>query len=81
MADTVLAAPGPAPGPAPSAPPAAAGQRRPRPARAPERPILQAVGVGLLLLAVLALGLAGYLYFLSGVQEARSQTILYTRLQ
>jgi LPXTG-site transpeptidase (sortase) family protein len=37
--------------------------------------------VGLLLLAVLVLGLAGYLYFLSGVQEARAQTILYTRLQ
>jgi sortase (surface protein transpeptidase) len=27
------------------------------------------------------LGLAGYLYFLSGVQEARSQALLYTRLQ
>lgn len=86
MADTVLAAPGPAAGasggpgaaagPAPGAPPAS-----PRPAPGPERPILQATGVGLVLLAVLALGLAGYLYGLSGVQEARSQTILYTRLQ
>jgi sortase A len=83
VADTVLAAPGPAGGasggpaaaPAPSAPPA------PPPARGPKRPILQAAGVGLLLLAVLALGLAGYLYFLSGVQEARAQTILYTQLQ
>ena len=83
MADTVLAAPGPAAGasggqaaaPAPTAPPA------PAPARAPERPILAAFGVGLLLLAILALGLAGYLYFLSGVQEARAQTILYTQLQ
>jgi len=84
VADTVLAGPvagagaGGEPGPAPSAPPAPA---QPRPARGPERPILQAVGAGLLLLAVLALGLAGYLYFLSGVQEARSQALLYTRLQ
>ncbi len=84
MADTVLAGPAPGagadgePGPAPSAPPAPA---RPRPPRVPERPILAAVGVGLLLLAVLALGLAGYLYFLSGVQETRSQALLYTRLQ
>ncbi len=84
MADTVLAGPAPGagadgePGPAPSAPPAPA---QPRPPRAPERPILAAVGAGLLLLAVLALGLAGYLYFLSGVQEARSQKLLYTRLQ
>ena len=88
MADTVLATPGPAagasgepaaaPGPGPSAPPAPA---PPRPPHAPERPILQGVGVGLLLLAVLVLGLAGYLYFLSGVQEARSQALLYTRLQ
>ena len=86
MADTVLAAPGPAAGasgepaaaPAPGPPPAPAPARPPR---GPERPILQAVGVGLLLLAVLVLGLAGYLYFLSGVQEARSQALLYTRLQ
>jgi LPXTG-site transpeptidase (sortase) family protein len=84
VADTVLAGPVPGagasgePGPAPSAPPAPA---QPRPPRGPERPILQAVGVGLLLLAILALGLAGYLYFLSGVQEARSQTLLYTELQ
>jgi sortase A len=88
VADTVLAGPaagggasgepGNAPGPAPAAPPAPA---PPRPPRGPERPILQAVGVGLLLLAVLALGLAGYLYFLSGVQEARSQRLLYTQLQ
>jgi sortase A len=65
VADTALAAPG-----APPAPP-----------RGPQRPILQAAGVALLLLAVLALGLAGYLYGLSGGQEARAQTILYTRLQ
>jgi sortase A len=85
VADTVLASPGPparadagapAPGPAPSAAPAVTPQ-----APEPERPILRAAGIGLLLLAVFALGLAGYLFVLSGVQEARSQTILYTRLQ
>ncbi len=88
MADTVLAGPvadagpaasggpGAAPGPAPGTPPATA-----RPPRAPERPILQAVGIGLILLAVFVLGLAGYLYGLSRVQEARAQTILYTQLQ
>jgi LPXTG-site transpeptidase (sortase) family protein len=43
--------------------------------------VLRAVGVGLLLLALFALGFAAYLYGLSGVQEARSQTILYTKLQ
>jgi sortase A len=78
VADTVLAPPGPgaAPRPGPGAPPAPA-----PPAPGPERPILQAAGIGLLLLAVVALGLAGYLYGLSGVQEARAQTILYTQLQ
>jgi sortase A len=84
VADTVLAGPGPpaadagtpAPGLAPSAPPAVTGQPP-----EPERPILRAAGIGLLLLAVFALGFAGYLFGLSGVQEARSQTILYTRLQ
>ena len=45
------------------------------------RSLLQAVGVGLLLLALFALGFAVYLYGLSGVQEARTQTILYTELQ
>jgi len=37
--------------------------------------------VGCLLLAVVLLGFVGYLYLLSGVQEARSQAILYERLQ
>jgi sortase A len=66
------------PGPAGPGPTAGAG---PGPAAGPERPILHAAGIGLVLLAVLALGLAGYLYGLSSVQEARAQTILYTRLQ
>jgi LPXTG-site transpeptidase (sortase) family protein len=34
-----------------------------------------------MLLALVVLGFAGYLYFLSGVQEARSQAILYEQLQ
>ena len=35
----------------------------------------------LTLLALVILGFVGYLYVLSGVQEARSQTILYARMQ
>jgi sortase A len=45
------------------------------------RLILRGTGISLLLLAVVALGFAGYLYWLSGVQEARSQALLYTQLQ
>jgi LPXTG-site transpeptidase (sortase) family protein len=41
----------------------------------------QAVSLGICLLGVFLLGFAFYLYGLSGVQEARSQTTLYTRLQ
>jgi len=37
--------------------------------------------VGLVLLAFVLLGFAGYLYGLSGIQEARTQAILYQRLQ
>ena len=88
MADTILAGPGPTAGPEPAAGPetggpGAAPALRPetRPAHVNPRPILQGVGIGLLLLALLALGMAGYLYFLSDVQEARAQTLLYTRLQ
>ncbi len=39
------------------------------------------VGLALTLLAVVVLGFVGYLYFLSGVQEARAQTTLYAQLQ
>jgi sortase A len=85
MADTALAGPGTAaseaepkssPGTAPK-PGSAAGKAKPR----QPRPVLRGVGVGLLLLAVVVLGFAGYLYFLSGVQEARTQAVLYQRLQ
>jgi sortase A len=43
--------------------------------------LLRGAGLSLLLLALVALGFAGYLYGLSSVQEARAQTVLYTRLQ
>lgn len=60
--------------------------RAPKPGR-PARPpatgreqILRAVGTGVLLLGVFVLGLAGYLYGLSGAQEARAQTTMYATL-
>jgi len=58
----------------------------PRPAAAPpsmglREQILRGVGVALILLGLVVLGFAVYLYGLSGVQEARSQSILYQRLQ
>ena len=87
MADTVLAGPGTA-APAPEAGAAAVpgtppeqGAAAPAPAKTPTQQALQAAGVALLLLAIVVLGFLGYLYGLSGVQEARSQVILYQRLQ
>jgi sortase A len=88
VADTVLAGPGPAPAAQPGAEgsPGTPPERRSpatesaKPA-APANPVLQGVGVGLVLLAIVLLGFAGYLYGLSGIQEARSQAILYQRLQ
>lgn len=46
-----------------------------------EKSILRGTGVALLLLAVIMLGFAAYLYGLSSVPEARAQTVLYQRLQ
>jgi sortase A len=43
--------------------------------------VVRAIGVSLTLLALLILGFVSYLYVLSGVQEARSQTELYARMQ
>lgn len=43
--------------------------------------VVRAIGVTLTLLALLILGFVSYLYVLSGVQEARSQTELYARMQ
>lgn len=70
--------PGRTPGPAATLGPAAA----PGDAAAPgQRPVLRAVGLGLTLLGGFLLGFAVYLYGLSGVQEARSQTTLYSTLR
>jgi sortase A len=44
------------------------------------RQVVRAVGLGITLLGVFLLGFAAYLYGLSGVQEARSQTNLYEQL-
>lgn len=88
MADTVLAGPGAAAFPeagaaaAPGTPPEpGAPAPPPAPAESPANPALQAAGAALLLLALVALGFIVYLYGLSGVQEARSQVVLYQRLQ
>lgn len=43
--------------------------------------VVSGIGVAVTLLAVLLLGFVGYLYFLSGVQEARAQTGLYATLR
>lgn len=64
----------PAPG-APAPPPAAAPSLQGRDA------VVRGFGIAVTLLAVLVLGFAGYLYFLSGVQEARAQTSMYATLQ
>jgi len=65
-----------APAPAPAGEPVQA----PEPAGRPMTPV-RAVSLGICLLGVFLLGFAFYLFALSGVQEARSQTTLYTRLQ
>ena len=87
MADTVLAGPGPAPAAdagaqaSPGAPPGSSSPATGGARKATPNPVLQGLGVGFLLLALVVLGFVGYLYGLSGVQEARSQAILYERLQ
>jgi sortase A len=57
--------------------PAAAGTAA---ARKPNT-VLRSFGVAVTLLATVLLAFVGYLYFLSGVQEARTQTTLYAKLQ
>jgi sortase A len=42
---------------------------------------LRSAGLAVTLLALVILGFVGYLYVLSGVQEARAQTTLYARLR
>jgi LPXTG-site transpeptidase (sortase) family protein len=43
--------------------------------------IVQGIGIAVTLLGVLVLGFVGYVYFLSGVQEARTQTTMYATLR
>jgi len=89
MADTVLAGSGPAPAAdagtgaqaSPGAPPETSTPAAGGATKSTPNPVLQGLGVGFILLAVVVLGFVGYLYGLSGVQEARSQAILYERLQ
>jgi sortase A len=64
--------------PAPTRPPKP--RRPPRPPATGREQVLRAVGTGVLLLGLFVLGLAGYLYGLSGTQEARAQTTLYATL-
>ncbi len=76
--------PGAAPGPRAAAIVPVEPERKPKVtpvAAGPREQILRAVGVALILLGAFVLGFAVYLYGLSGVQEARSQSVLYQRLQ
>jgi len=68
---------GKGPGGTPGKPAAVAGAKAGRGSDSAVR----SVGVALTLLAVAILGFVGYLFFLSGVQEARAQTTLYARMQ
>jgi sortase A len=86
-AETAVTAPAPGAQPgkdqstgAPQARPAAAAAPG-KPARPASGGIIRGIGLALTLLAVAILGFVAYLYLLSGVQEARAQTGLYSRLQ
>jgi sortase A len=67
-------------GPAATPPAEPAAKQAPPPAPSAGS-IVNGLGIGVSLLALLVLGFAGFLYFLSGVQEARSQTTMYATLQ
>jgi LPXTG-site transpeptidase (sortase) family protein len=74
------------PGRSPDDPPGRSPGHRAVPAQAVLRPlstdaVFRAAGLAVTLLAVLVLGFVGYLYFLSGVQEARTQTTLYAQFR
>lgn len=64
--------------PQPAAPPSAG--RAETSARPEPENTVHAIGIGITLLAALVLGFVFYLYYLSGVQEARTQTRLYATL-
>jgi LPXTG-site transpeptidase (sortase) family protein len=72
--------------PAQRAAPIVPAEVEPKPQKGPapqglREQVLRGTGVALLLLSVFVLGFAAYLYGLSGVQEARSQSVLYQQLQ
>jgi hypothetical protein len=67
--------------PAPASPAPAASQDPPPATDGQWRPVLRGGAIAMLLLAVVVFGFVGYLYGLSDVQEARSQTLLYTQFQ
>ena len=69
------------PGDQPAAKAQAQAQAAPKPKGRSSDNVVRAIGVTLTLLALLILGFVSYLYAFSGVQEARSQTELYARLQ
>jgi sortase A len=78
------AAPSPAPEEAPGATDARPDNDAPPPPAAPGpdgNAIAHGIGIAVTLLAVLVLGFPAYLYYLSGLQEARSQTGMYATLQ
>ena len=52
-----------------------------QPARPARRPLPRGIGVGLILLGVFMLGFVGYLYGLSAIQEARTQSNSFTTLR
>jgi sortase A len=60
---------------------AAAAPKPPVPPAPSAGSIVGGLGIGVSLLALLVLGFAGFLYFLSGVQEARQQTTMYATLR
>ncbi len=64
-------------GAAAPAPAAGPGRGKPRPGDT----AIRSVGLAVTLLAVVLLGFVGYLYFFSGLQEARAQTTLYATLR
>jgi sortase A len=76
------AGPGPA-GPPPAAEPTAQPAAEPAAAAAPDQRgnVVVGIGIAVTLLGVLVLGFVAYLYWLSGLQEARAQTGMYANLR
>jgi sortase A len=75
--------PGPPADAAPEPAPPQAAPKTAAPAAEPEPgpgAIVSGIGVAVTLFSLLVLGFAGYVYFLSGVQEARVQTGMYATL-